>query len=75
MLFASGGYNVTIYDILPEQVTSALSDILLQLKELEKTGLIRGTLSAEEQHNLIVGTNNFAECVKGSKHVQVTINM
>lgn len=72
MLFASAGYKVIMYDVEPAQISSALENILSQLKELEKSGLLRGSLSAVEQHKLISGTNSFAECVVDAKYVQVS---
>ena len=72
MLFAAAGYEVCMYDIEPKQVSSALDNILLQLRDLDKAGLLRGTLSVEQQHQRIRGTNDFEECVKGAKYVQVS---
>lgn len=72
MLFASAGYKVIVYDIEPAQISSALENILSQLKELEKSGLLRGSLSAVEQHKLISGTSSLAECVVNAKYVQVS---
>ena len=71
MLFAAAGYKVCLYDIEPGQVSTALDNILVQLRDLDKAGLLRGTLNAEQQHQLISGTNDFAECVKGTKYIQV----
>lgn len=75
MLFAAAGYDVTIYDIDPKQVSTALDNILVQLKDLQTAGLLRGKLSVEEQHKLITGTNSFEECIKGAKYIQVILEM
>ncbi|XP_064628007.1 lambda-crystallin-like [Lineus longissimus] len=70
MLFAGAGYHISLFDILPAQVTSALEDIKKQLGSLEKDGLLRGSLTAEQQFKLITGCSELAGCVEGAKHVQ-----
>ena len=70
MLFASVGYNVKVYDIDPSKIDDALKDIEQQLKKLEDTNLLRGTLTAAEQFHLISKCPTLEECVKDSIHIQ-----
>ena len=41
------------------------------LQNLEREGLLRGTLSVDEQYARIKGSNDLAESVKGAVYVQV----
>ncbi|XP_014279515.1 lambda-crystallin homolog [Halyomorpha halys] len=61
MLFASVGYNVMIYDILPEQIKNAEEDIKQQIHTLKSKNLLRGTVSAEQQIKLIKGTSDLKD--------------
>ena len=42
-------------------------------QDLEKAGLLRGTLTVEEQHQLISGCDNLEKCIPGSKYLQVML--
>ncbi|XP_066254999.1 lambda-crystallin [Euwallacea similis] len=70
MLFASQGYKVHIYDVLPEQIQAALSDIQEQLNTLEKSGLLRGKLTAEQQFACIKGITSLVDTVKDALFIQ-----
>lgn len=56
MLFASARYNVIIYDINSELVNTAYEKIKSELKTMEKNGILRGNLTADQQIELIKGT-------------------
>lgn len=71
MLFAAAGYRPCIYDIKESQLDDALADTRKQLADLEKHGLLRGSLSAAEQHERISTTNDLAECVSDVFYIQV----
>lgn len=70
MLFASGGFKVKLYDIEQRQITSALENIRTEMKSLEQSGSLKGSLSAEQQLSLISGCGNLAEAVEGAMHIQ-----
>ncbi|BES94387.1 3-hydroxyacyl-CoA dehydrogenase, NAD Hypothetical protein domain [Nesidiocoris tenuis] len=69
MLFASVGYTVTIYDILPEALEKSKTTIGTQLKELEKQKLLRGSLNAEQQIGKISTTTSLKD-LKDSIYIQ-----
>ncbi|XP_008578959.1 PREDICTED: lambda-crystallin homolog isoform X1 [Galeopterus variegatus] len=70
MLFASGGFKVKLYDIEQEQITNALENIRKEMKLLEQSGSLKGSLSVEEQLSLISGCSNIEEAVEGALHIQ-----
>lgn len=70
MLFAGVGYQVTIFDIIPDVVEKALQLTKEELNSLEERGLLRGTLSAAEQFACIRGSHNLKETVDGALFLQ-----
>ncbi|XP_053564501.1 lambda-crystallin homolog [Bombina bombina] len=70
MVFASGGFPVKLYDVVKEQVASALEDIRKQMGELKKADMLRGTLSAEDQMALISGCSDLKSALEGAIFIQ-----
>lgn len=55
MLYASAGYRVSVYDTDKNQISTALQDIERQLNRLEHDGMLRGSLSVQQQYHNITG--------------------
>ena len=53
-----------LFDVEESQLTKALEEISVELDEFEKSGVLRGTLTAEEQKKLLTSTSKLEECVK-----------
>lgn len=70
MLFAGVGYRVQIYDIIPAQVENALRHLKEELNRLEKEGLLRGHLNAQQQLDRISGTTDIQELVRDAIFIQ-----
>ncbi|CAH2225250.1 lambda-crystallin homolog isoform X1 [Pelobates cultripes] len=70
MVFASGGFRVKLYDIVKEQVTAALEDIRKQMEDLKKSGMLRGTLSVNEQMSLISGSSDLKTALEDAVFIQ-----
>ncbi|MEE6472726.1 hypothetical protein FKM82_009700 [Ascaphus truei] len=70
MVFASGGFRVKLYDIVQQQVSTAIEDIRKQMEELKKSGMLRGNLSVEEQMALVSGCSDLKLAVDGAMFIQ-----
>ncbi|XP_037746789.1 lambda-crystallin homolog isoform X4 [Chelonia mydas] len=70
MVFAGGGFRVKLYDVVQQQITTALEYISKEMKELEKSGMLKGTLSAEKQLSLISGCTDLKTAVEGAMFIQ-----
>ncbi|RWS04992.1 lambda-crystallin-like protein [Dinothrombium tinctorium] len=70
MLFASVGYNISLFDIDESRIDDALVDIKQQLNSLESKNLLRGSLNAEQQFSLIDKCISMEECLRNSIYCQ-----
>ncbi|XP_043929127.1 lambda-crystallin homolog [Protopterus annectens] len=70
MAFTSAGYKVKLYDILSQQIQVAMEAVSKQMKDMEEMGVLRGSLSSEEQFSLISGCSDLREAVEGASFIQ-----
>ncbi|OQV17806.1 Lambda-crystallin-like protein [Hypsibius exemplaris] len=70
MLFAAGGFRVSLYDSQENAVAEARKLILQQLTTLQQQGLLRGTLSVEAQFELITEAHSLEDCVTNASYIQ-----
>uniref|UniRef100_UPI0037E9508F lambda-crystallin homolog n=1 Tax=Semicossyphus pulcher TaxID=241346 RepID=UPI0037E9508F len=70
MVFISGGYSVKIYDNQPGQAANAIKEIRKQLEELEEAHMLKGELSATQQHALLSCYDDLAPALEGAFFVQ-----
>uniref|UniRef100_A0A8D0C9U1 L-gulonate 3-dehydrogenase n=2 Tax=Salvator merianae TaxID=96440 RepID=A0A8D0C9U1_SALMN len=70
MAFASAGFQIKLYDIKQEQITKALENIGKQMKELEKIGMLKGSLKSDQQLALIGGCTDLKSAVEGAVYIQ-----
>lgn len=64
LLYTSAGYDVSLYDNNPDQLSSALKDIQGQLHILATEGLSRGDLEPDEQMTRITLADDVTSCMQ-----------
>ena len=72
MLFAAADFEVFMYDVERGRVDDALADIRVQLTNLEEAGLLRGRLTADEQHSRVHPVDSLEECLSSAVYVQAS---
>ncbi|GMS82007.1 hypothetical protein PENTCL1PPCAC_4182, partial [Pristionchus entomophagus] len=64
------GHLVCMFDIGEEQLANAMKQVQKNLAKLEKNGLSRGILTAEQALSLISSTTSLDEALDGAIYVQ-----
>ena len=67
MIFAAGGYEVSMFDSDPGQLSKVLPDVAKMLEGYEKEGVLKGSATPTEQLQLISVTADLSECLKVRK--------
>ena len=70
-LFARGGYSVTLFDVVADQLQNALVAIEKQLKMLEGDGLLREGQTASELIRSVSVSSDLKEAMEGTDYIQV----
>ncbi|KAK3097440.1 hypothetical protein FSP39_009664 [Pinctada imbricata] len=70
MIFAAAGYNVTLFDVDPGQLSKAESSLKTTLQQYEEGGYLRGNTTAAEQVKLVSYSSSLEECLQGAIYVQ-----
>ena len=70
-LFIRGGYSVTLFDVMEEQLKGALVAVEEQLKTLERDGLLRDGQTSDQLLKQVSVCSDLKGAMEGAEYVQV----
>jgi len=73
LIFASGGYEVHLYDRSKELVDNAIEKTLATIELYDTKGILRGPLTKDDQKKLINPAYTLKDCVEDCVHVQEAV--
>lgn len=70
-LFLKGGYSVTLFDVVEDQLKGAVAAVEEQLKSLESKGLLREGQTADQLLKHVSICTELKTAMEGADYVQV----